>query len=173
MKYKHLGHLAFNVSDMDAALKFYCEGLGLKIAFSMTFDPIYQQLQKDIAAGTVPSWMDGEKALKEMELRRELPWLIYLQAAPGQFIELFYTYDGETLLGDTSHNCGYQHLCLEVDNIQNAWEEITGNGIQPTSQINQGPDGSKQFWVADPDGNRIEIMQYTEKSLQVICAVEE
>ena len=32
---KEFGHLAFNVSDMDRALHFYCDILGLEKAFSI------------------------------------------------------------------------------------------------------------------------------------------
>jgi hypothetical protein len=42
------------------------------------------------------------------------------------------------------------------------------NGIKLDKDIDLGPDGTYQLWIVDPDGNRIELMQYTEKSKQLI-----
>lgn len=62
----------------------------------------------------------------------------------------------------------YQHLCLEVSDINEAKEAVMKNGIKLDKDIDLGPDGAYQLWVVDPDGNRIELMQYTEKSKQLI-----
>lgn len=59
-----IGHLAFNVKDMEASLRYYCEGLGFEHAFSLTMPET------------------GEK------------WIEYLHIGGGQFIELFYTKPG-------------------------------------------------------------------------------
>ena len=158
MKYEHLAHLAFNVKNMEKALQFYCEGLGLEHAFTATYDDIYERMQEDGAP---------EKALQRIEAMRGKPWQVYLKIAEGQFIELFYTYGEEPLPGELSDKCGYQHLCLQVADIHEAWDELTARGVEPTSQIRRGIDRSYQFWVADPDGNRIEIMQYTKESHQL------
>ncbi|MCM3600429.1 VOC family protein [Robertmurraya korlensis] len=40
-------------------------------------------------------------------------------------------------------------------------------GITIDSDISKGPSETYQLWIQDPDGNKIEIMQYTENSLQV------
>ena len=51
---------------------------------------------------------------------------------------------------------------------EDTWETIIKNGIVPDSPINMGPDFTKQFWVHDPEGNRIEFMEYTSRSFQVL-----
>ncbi len=158
MQYNHLAHVAFNVHDMEKALQFYCEGLGLEHAYTVLYDDIYDRLMKDHAPA---------EALASVEKMKGRPWHAYLKIADGQFLELFYTYHEEPLPGDLSGKCGYQHLCLEVADIHQAWEELTARGVEPTSQIRRGIDRSYQFWVADPDGNRIEIMQYTPQSHQI------
>ena len=172
MRYHNLAHIAFNISDMEAALNFYCGKLGLTRSFEMSFGTFYEKLKQDIANNAVPPFIDGETRLKELEPIRDRPWMVYLQAAPGQFLELFYTYNEEPLLGDTSQKCGYQHMCLEVEDIHQAWNELTRKGVVPTTEITLGLDGSYQFWIADPDGNRIELMQYTDQSLQRIFGTE-
>ena len=158
MKYEHLAHVAFNVKNMEKALQFYCEGLGMEHAYTVFYDDIYARLKEDGAP---------EEALARIMLMMGKPWHAYLKVADGQFLELFYTYHEEPLPGDLSDKCGYQHLCLQVADIQEAWDELVSRGIEPTSAIRRGIDRSYQFWVADPDGNRIEIMQYTPESHQL------
>ena len=41
------------------------------------------------------------------------------------------------------------------------------NGITPDTKISPGADGAYQFWLTDPDGNRLELMEYTEDALQI------
>src|SRR4051812_19154413 len=56
---------------------------------------------------------------------------------------------------------GFSHLVLMVDSMQRALAELGGRGVRvepPTS-----PDGSEDFWTAwvtDPDGYRIELVQW-------------
>jgi len=59
----------------------------------------------------------------------------------------------------------YQHLCLEVDDINATVEDLRAKGIEVTDPA-LGSDRSWQSWLADPDGNRIELHQYTPESRQ-------
>ena len=43
---------------------------------------------------------------------------------------------------------------------------LEGRGIQVTA-IKMGMDHSLQAWINDPDGNAIELMEYTHASLQL------
>jgi lactoylglutathione lyase len=54
-----IGHVAFRVTDLERALHFYCDMLGFREAFRLD--------------------REGEPS----------PWIVYLQIAPGCFIELF------------------------------------------------------------------------------------
>ena len=54
-----IAHLAFHITDLDRSLQFYCKRLGFQEAFRLD--------------------REGEHS----------PWIVYLQAAPGQFLELF------------------------------------------------------------------------------------
>ena len=40
-------------------------------------------------------------------------------------------------------------------------------GIEPDTDISKGPSGTYQQWYHDPDGNKFEVMQYTEDSWQL------
>ena len=87
-------------------------------------------------------------------------------------MELFYPM-GELVLPEPLESerikrVGYDHLSLQVDDMNAAVEDLKSKGIMPTSEITFGPDYTYQCWFADPDGNRIELIEYTEKSLQVV-----
>ena len=62
------------------------------------------------------------------------------------------------------------HFCLEVDDMDAAIADIEKAGITVTGQ-KAGCDQSLQAWIEDPDGNRIELHQYTPTSAQKIGGI--
>ena len=169
---KTISHLAFNVTDMEKSLAFYCDGFGFKKKGMLTFAAI-EQMVLDRMKDVSEEQKEQAEAVKEhFAAMRDLPWLIYLEIAPGQFVELFYPMGElvipEPLQDERMKRVGYDHLSLQVDDMKAAVEDLKAKGIMPTSEITFGPDYTYQCWFADPDGNRIELMEYTEKSLQVV-----
>jgi catechol 2,3-dioxygenase-like lactoylglutathione lyase family enzyme len=73
---------------------------------------------------------------------------------------------GEVVKLKASVDMPYQHFCLEVEGIETLRETLTSRGVAVTA-IAVGMDGSKQCWIKDPDGNSIELMEYTPQSLQI------
>lgn len=142
-----IGHTAFRVKDLENSLDFYCNKLGFREAFRLD--------------------REGEPS----------PWIVYLQVSLGNFIELFPVGSAEGTsahlgtgegrfalagneIGESTGN-SYHHLALTVDDMQATLREIQARGV-PADQFGaptQGLDGNWQYWVADPDGNRIEFMQ--------------
>lgn len=51
-------------------------------------------------------------------------------------------------------------------------EQLVAAGVVPDTEIPKGPSETYQFWVSDPDDNKFEIMQFTDKSYQVVGHVE-
>jgi len=92
------------------------------------------------------------------------PWLVYLKVAEGQFIELFPGAEGPH---EAPKGSGLVHICLQVDDIQTAYRELTAKGLVAHKEPLLGADGSWQFWTSDPDGNPIEFHQFTEDSRQL------
>jgi catechol 2,3-dioxygenase-like lactoylglutathione lyase family enzyme len=86
------------------------------------------------------------------------PWIVYLKVMEEQFIELFY--GGEKSIETDITTIGYHHLCLEVEDIHTVANHLKESGITLDKEIKQGFDLNYQCWVSDPDGNRIEFMQY-------------
>ncbi len=88
----------------------------------------------------------------------------YLHVGGRNFIELFQA-------GADAGNPGElpsardQHCCLEVDDLQATVDELRAKGLQ-VSDPKLGADESWQAWLADPDGNRFELHQYTPASQQ-------
>ena len=91
----------------------------------------------------------------------------YLHVAGRAFIELF------SGLGQTRQEGGaYQHLCLEVVDIESAVRDLRARGTE-VSDPAMGSDNSLQAWLSDPEGNRIELHCYTDKSWQAPWLGEE
>lgn len=85
---------------------------------------------------------------------------VYLHVGGRTFIELF-----EGKPDPTPSGAGYRHFCLEVADIELVVKTLRGRDVE-VSDIQTGTDGSYQAWLADPDGNRIELHQFTEQSRQ-------
>ncbi|MCL2832597.1 MAG: VOC family protein [Treponema sp.] len=94
------------------------------------------------------------------------PWIEYLQAG-NQFIELFYNAKEENPW--RSSLCGFNHLCLRVDDIHSAVKMIKEAGYPMDKEVSEGKDRNLQAWLKDPDGIRIELMQINPQSPQGKC----
>ena len=88
---KGIGHAAFNAKNMDETVAFYENTMGFKRAFD------------------IPHPRTGK------------PWIVYMYAGGGQFIELFYGATQDNPYKD--ENAGFFHMCLVVDDIQEAWKK--------------------------------------------------
>jgi len=53
------------------------------------------------------------------------------------------------------------HIALGVPNIQTAKEQLIKNGWNPSEQPKIGRDGKWQLNLYDPDGTRVELMEFT------------
>ena len=85
----------------------------------------------------------------------------YLQINESNFIEVF---KADTVSSETKPLV--KHFCLEVDDIDKTIKEIRDCGVTITDK-KMGRDNSWQAWLTDPNGVRIELHQYTDKSSQV------
>lgn len=160
-KVKYTTQAAFDVHDSVNMPAFYEYGLSLKKKTTLYVKDLIDALRKSNQA--------DENTLTMMGMIAEQPWIEYYETGTHQYIELFYSLDGKPLREDRNleDSYGYQHLCLEVEDIHKAWDAVRRNGITPENEITRGLDGALQFWIRDPDGNRIELMEYAEGSLQL------
>jgi len=139
-----LTHVAFYVSDLEKSLSFYS-----LLGFSYAYD-----LKKE----------DGSL------------WLVYLHNDSRQFVELFPR--AEPRQNPTEGS--FFHFCLRVEDIRAFGERLLAAGVtlyrgapvrnQPLTDPAKIPKiacGSYAFFIRDPDGNAIEIMEYTPESRQL------
>jgi len=166
-EFRTIAHVCFKVADMARSKAFYVDGLGFEELYNLTFGDVLARVEIDRAAGTLPADLD-DAALAFLAAHASEVWSAYLRIAPGQFLELFVSRPGNTPLGDLEERIGYQHFALEVDDLEATLEQLQGRGVQAEDGIHVGPDNTKQVWLVDPDGNRIEVQQYTPESLQIV-----
>jgi len=60
----------------------------------------------------------------------------------------------------------YQHLALEVTGLRELRASLQAQGIK-VGEIYEGTDCVLTAWMSDPDGNTIELMEYTSRSWQL------
>ena len=88
--------------------------------------------------------------------------LMFLEFAPGQHIEIFA--NGSTKFRTPANGIGYQHFCLVVDDIDEAIRHLATMNVQPERPVREGRSHYRIAFVADPDGNVIELMEIRPQS---------
>lgn len=82
--------------------------------------------------------------------------LVYLELAPGQFIELFP--NGKNPVEEPPEPIGYAHTCLVVDDLPATLAHLATLVVTPSAPPRTGRAGQALAFIADPDGNRLELM---------------
>ena len=88
--------------------------------------------------------------------------LVYVEFAPGQFIELFP--DGKNPIEAPPDPIGYVHTCVLVDDLDAALAHVATLGATPDVSPRTGRAGQRLAFISDPDGNRLELMEIPESS---------
>jgi lactoylglutathione lyase len=136
---RQLAHLNFVTNDLSRIIDFYVNKLGMSVKFTL-----------DNAQGQ--------------------PFGYYFGCGNMSFLEFFdqamavEVWGGE--VEELANGTQYRHFCLEVTGLDEYCKTLKSRGVEVT-EISLGMDHSKQAWVTDPDGNRIELMEYTPSSLQL------
>ncbi|MBX3028843.1 MAG: VOC family protein [Chloroflexi bacterium] len=138
-------HGGITVSDMDRALVFYRDGLGLEVEFDRILDGPY---------------LNTVLALDHSSIRA-----VYLRIPGGGFVELL-EYRGIERLPAASRPCdpGAGHLCLYVDDVEAMHAQVVALGFRARSaqvvDITSGPNqGARSCYLLDPDGYPVELFQ--------------
>lgn len=97
--------------------------------------------------------------------RREFPKkkfdLVYLKLpqSPDYELELTYNYDQEE---GYEIGTGYGHIAISNPDIKTLRENLMKKGYEVTEIRGLTPNSNKYFFVTDPDGYRIEIIQMAD-----------
>ena len=136
---RQLAHACFHTDHIDQMVTFYRDQLGLPVKFTLKGD-------------------DG-KLLGH-----------YFECGQSSFVEVFDQAAAIKQWGGQvktlTRGSQYQHLCFEVTGLAEYKKTLEARGVA-VSPITLGMDHSRQAWIADPDGNPIELMEYTAESLQL------
>lgn len=165
MKIKELGHIAFTCQDVEASIAFYRDILEFPVKFSLYYSDIVNGMKQGAKEQGVEP--DPEQ-LARFEAIAEKPWITYVEIGRGQFLELFDAGEATVLAVPDGNQFNYQHMALVVENIHEMRDELVKKGVIIDIEPAMGMEGTWQMWIHDPDGNKIEFMQYTENSMQLI-----
>ena len=75
--------------------------------------------------------------------------------------------------GEVSVHTGLSHFVIKVESLDATISELAARGIAAEAPVS--PDGSDEFrttWVTDPDGNRIELVQWPAGHADGITAAD-
>ena len=98
-------------------------------------------------------------------IRQGKDYGIYLKIRDTSFIEIFEEPDMAEASGT-----GIAHFCLETQDMDALMKHLDAQGVNYTPN-KQGGDFTWQIWLEDPDGNKFEVHQYSEKSMQLVGGV--
>src|SRR5216683_659267 len=127
-------HTMLRVRNLDAALDFYCNKLGLKETRRRVDDKNRYTLVFLAAPGDLPL-IDASKK----------------SGRPGPEVELTYNWDSEDY-GEARY---FGHLAYEVDDIYATCEKLMKAGVT----INRPPRDGNMAFVRSPDHHSIELLQ--------------
>jgi glyoxylase I family protein len=141
-------HVAVTVSDMERSLKFYCELLGLE-----------RESEHDLEGETI-SKMAGKDTVRMRVVRLLCPDTPGIQIDLQQYLEPKGKLS-DSKLGDIANS----HFCVEVNDIQKAYEELKAKGVEFVSEpvgfaLEHEGKISCVFFL-DPDGYVLELTEYS------------
>lgn len=137
---RRLSHLCLMTNNLPGQIAFYRDRLGLAVQFRFRNDA-------------------GEE------------FGVYLGCGDTTFVEIFdQALAAREWGGDVRplhEGNRYNHFCLEVTGLKELCETLRARGVEVGEMRTSHHDHSWQAWLADPEGNRIELMEFTHRSRQL------
>ena len=138
-------HTGIVVTDMEKALAFYRDLLGLKIAKDFKEEGDY---------------IDSISGLSGVRV-----WMVKLSADAGSMVELLQYLSHPREPGDNPQICdiGCSHIAFTVDDIDKEYTRLLKGGVKFNCPPYVSPDGyAKVVFCHDPDGTSIELVEVLE-----------
>lgn len=156
--FRRADHVSLTVADIDETVAFYTEVMGATVKYRMgPFD-----------AREIPAMDDGrdwtEAHVNVPDARLHIAML---QLCDNLGMELFQYERPADAASTPPRNCdiGSRHICLEVDNVEAAVGYLEANGCRRMAGpivADGGPAPDSLSWyVLDPFGHQLELVQYT------------
>lgn len=131
-------HIGFYTADMDAAIHFYCDLLGMTLT----------------RQAVVPE--DTPPDSPRYPLRGKTFMMNITDPKSGMVLEFFAPVPGREPAVDMANRIGCSHIALGTQNLPELLKKLREAGVKIDSAPQPGSPGPA--WIRDPDGNRIELM---------------
>jgi lactoylglutathione lyase len=87
--------------------------------------------------------------------------LTMIQPPGDDFVTIELVYDPAK--GEAGPGAGINHLVIQVESLDATRADLAANGIEPEPiEYPGGPTGPQTCWITDPDGYRIEVLQWPD-----------
>lgn len=131
-------HVGVVVSDLDEAVSFYRDVLGLSVAdeFTLADDGIGTAIDVDGATGD----------------------FVHLDAGGARVELIEYDPSGDDATADSINQVGAKHVGFAVDDIDAFYEDLDDE-IEPLSTPQSIEIGTSILFFRDPDGNFVEVVE--------------
>jgi lactoylglutathione lyase len=87
--------------------------------------------------------------------------LTMLQLPGDDFVTIELVYDPAK--GEAGPGVGINHLVIQVESLDATRADLAAKGIAPEPiEYPGGPAGPRTYWITDPDGYRIEVLQWPD-----------
>jgi catechol 2,3-dioxygenase-like lactoylglutathione lyase family enzyme len=165
----HVDHVGLTVSNLDAAVRFYCDVMGGYELYRLgPFD-----------AAEMPRMADGRDwTAAHVNVADARLSIAMIRIGPNLMLELF-QYDRPTdRLGQPPRNCdvGGHHIAFKVDNLEVAKAYLADHGCRVMDGpivLDQGPCATSRVnYVLDPFGNQLELVEYASQAFEASAPVK-
>lgn len=131
-------HVGVVVSDLDEAVSFYRDSLGLPVAdeFTLASEGIAAAIDVDGATGD----------------------FVHLDAGGARIELIEYDPAGEDCSADTVNQLGATHVGLAVEDIDAFYDDLPAD-VDPISEPQAVEIGTSILFFRDPDGNFVEVVE--------------
>ena len=130
-----LDHVGLAVRDLDAAAEWYCAAFGYERELTLRVDPI------DLDIVMLRHATHGDR--------------LELLHRPGSSAGLRAADPAEAALSET-----FGHIAFDVRGLDAAFERAIGLGARPVMTPQPSPEkGVRMAYVADPEGNLVELLE--------------
>ena len=82
--------------------------------------------------------------------------LTMLKLPDDEFVTVELVHDGNSV----EHGTDVSHFVVQVQSMADALDVLADHGIEPVAPGQERDDGLKTTFIADPDGRRIELVQW-------------
>lgn len=83
--------------------------------------------------------------------------LVMLKLPKDEFVTIELVHDPQN---HPDPGTGLSHIVIQVESMQAAIAELSARGVEAESPESHGSEDFFTTWIEDPDGNRIELVQW-------------